>query len=288
MTGKQPPFLRCTDRAGFFHWPVAGFLLLVLAGAALVFEARVLVLGSIAVLSCLGTEAAGSILVSRQKYNWQDGQAVFRGLLLAVCLPPSAPLWLPVLAGFFGTVCGKIIFGGRSSVFFHPVLLAVLFAQACGWLGEYRFAGDYAPLLWWIGGLILARFGAVRLGAAMIFLLMSGAVFFVSGQNIAAEWMNPLSLLIAFLFLSEPGFAPGAANARRLYFALAGVCIGLSHTAGSILARDFAVLLLLRAMIPLFDLLLSRKPVMTRAFSTLSFYRERKLSDAARELKNGT
>lgn len=273
MTDKQPPFLRCSEGPGFFHWPAAAFLLILLLIAGFASDTRILGLGLIAVLACLGSDAAGSFFL-RQKYNWQDGQAVFHGLLLAICLPVSAPLWLPTVSGIFAIVCGKIIFGGRSLTFFHPVLLAVIFAGSCGWLGnEAAVLLDSAPVLWWAGGLILARLGAVRLAPALLFLFLDAGTAFICGKSFAAEGMNPVSLLTAFLFLSEPGFSPGAKQARVLYAVLAGICIGFAHVCTSSLARDFAVLLLLRAMVPLFDLLLSRKPILTRTFSTLSFYR---------------
>jgi electron transport complex protein RnfD len=56
-----------------------------------------------------------------------DLSAVVTGILLAMNLPPSAPLWLPVVGGFVAMLLGKHIYGGIGSNPFNPALVARVF-----------------------------------------------------------------------------------------------------------------------------------------------------------------
>jgi electron transport complex protein RnfD len=60
-----------------------------------------------------------------------DGSAVVTGVLLALTLPPSLPLWMAFLGGMFGMVFGKLVFGGLGNNVFNPSLVGRAFLQAC-------------------------------------------------------------------------------------------------------------------------------------------------------------
>jgi Na+-transporting NADH:ubiquinone oxidoreductase subunit B len=49
------------------------------------------------------------------------------GLLLALTLPPTTPLWQAFLGAAFGTLFGQEVFGGPGMTFLHPVLLGRAF-----------------------------------------------------------------------------------------------------------------------------------------------------------------
>ena len=51
-----------------------------------------------------------------------DLSAALTGLLLAMTLPPSAPLWLPLVGTFFGIVIVKQLYGGIGKNFLNPAL----------------------------------------------------------------------------------------------------------------------------------------------------------------------
>lgn len=59
-----------------------------------------------------------------------DGSAVLTGLLFALTLPPSLPLWMVVVGVVFGMVVGKLAFGGLGSNLFNPALVGRAFLQA--------------------------------------------------------------------------------------------------------------------------------------------------------------
>ena len=56
-----------------------------------------------------------------------DLSALVTGLLLALNLPPSVPLWIPVLGGVFAIIIVKQLFGGLGQNFMNPALAARCF-----------------------------------------------------------------------------------------------------------------------------------------------------------------
>ena len=59
-----------------------------------------------------------------------DWSAAITGLLLALTLPPSFPLWMGVVAGFVAIAIGKALFGGLGNNVFNPALIGRAFVQA--------------------------------------------------------------------------------------------------------------------------------------------------------------
>lgn len=60
----------------------------------------------------------------------RDNTALLTGILLALTLPPSIPLWMAFLGGVMGIGLGKLIFGGLGKNFFNPALVGRAFLQA--------------------------------------------------------------------------------------------------------------------------------------------------------------
>lgn len=89
----------------FFGWGV--LINMVLAGAACV-------LAEAAVLAVRGRPIAATLA---------DNSALLTGLLLALCLPPLAPWWLPVLGSLFAIVIAKHLYGGLGYNPFNPAMI---------------------------------------------------------------------------------------------------------------------------------------------------------------------
>lgn len=53
-----------------------------------------------------------------------DGSALLTAVLLAMSLPPHAPLWLAALGGLFAVALGKQAYGGLGQNLFNPAMLA--------------------------------------------------------------------------------------------------------------------------------------------------------------------
>jgi len=59
-----------------------------------------------------------------------DGSAAITGLLLALVLPPSLPLWMAALGAFVAIGLGKQLFGGLGHNIFNPALVGRAFLMA--------------------------------------------------------------------------------------------------------------------------------------------------------------
>lgn len=80
----------------------------------------------ITVAACVLTELGFELLV-KKPITIGDFSAVVTGLLLALNLPVSAPLWIGALGGLFAILVVKMLFGGLGQNFMNPALGARCF-----------------------------------------------------------------------------------------------------------------------------------------------------------------
>jgi len=110
-------------------WSVVLALLPAVFAAVYFFKARALSVILAAVVGAVLTEYIFQ-RVRNKKIMIKDGSAVVTGLLLALTLPPSIPLW----TAFFGSVVaiglGKQVFGGIGQNPFNPALVGRAFLTA--------------------------------------------------------------------------------------------------------------------------------------------------------------
>ncbi len=70
-----------------------------------------------------------------------DFSAVVTGLLLALNLPVSVPLWIPAVGSIFAIIVVKQLFGGIGRNFMNPALAARVFLFAWPYLNSYPKQG---------------------------------------------------------------------------------------------------------------------------------------------------
>ena len=105
-----------------------------------VFGGRALAVMAVSVIACVGFEAASQFLLHRP-VTIRDLSAVVTGLLLAMNLPVSVPLWMPAVGAFFAIVVVKQLFGGIGCNFVNPALAARVFLFS--WASEMTaFSAD--------------------------------------------------------------------------------------------------------------------------------------------------
>ncbi len=80
----------------------------------------------ITIASCVLTELAFELIL-KKKVTIGDFSAIVTGLLLALNLPVSAPLWIGVIGGVFAILVVKMLFGGLGQNFMNPALGARCF-----------------------------------------------------------------------------------------------------------------------------------------------------------------
>ncbi|MDR0584582.1 MAG: RnfABCDGE type electron transport complex subunit D, partial [Treponema sp.] len=66
-------------------------------------------------------------LVTKQDNRTGDLSAAVTGLLLALVIPPSTPLWITALGSVFAVIVAKEFFGGLGSNVFNPALIGRAF-----------------------------------------------------------------------------------------------------------------------------------------------------------------
>jgi len=100
------------------------------AGAAVYFFGYYAVLVIVAsVASAVLTEFV--IKKLRKRKFIMDGSAVVTGLLLALTLPPTIPLWMVVIGSVFSIAIVKEAFGGLGYNIFNPALAGRAFLSVC-------------------------------------------------------------------------------------------------------------------------------------------------------------
>ncbi len=122
-------------------------LLPAVAWSVYVFGARAALLTVISAGSCVLFEFLFNLLL-KKKQTVSDLSAVVTGLLLAMCLPVSVPLWLPVPGAAFAILIVKMLFGGIGKNVVNPALAArvFLFLSFPALLGTYTAAFDRLPV----------------------------------------------------------------------------------------------------------------------------------------------
>ena len=126
MKVSSNPHIRAnTTTSSIMMWVVIA--LLPAAGFGIYnFGLRALANILITIAACVLTELGFELLV-KKPITIGDFSAVVTGMLLALNLPVSAPLWIGVIGGIFAILVVKMLFGGLGQNFMNPALGARCF-----------------------------------------------------------------------------------------------------------------------------------------------------------------
>lgn len=78
------------------------------------------------VLACVLSEYAFETLMGKP-VTISDGSALVTGMILGLNMPPTIPLWIPVLGGVFAIIVVKQLYGGLGQNWMNPALAARCF-----------------------------------------------------------------------------------------------------------------------------------------------------------------
>lgn len=106
------------------------------------YGSRALWLMVISVLTAVFCEHVGAHLI-KSLPTLRDLSAVVTGLLVALCLPVSVPVWVVILASSFAILAAKLPFGNARSVLFSPAAAGLAFVTIC--FPDYVFAYPAIP-----------------------------------------------------------------------------------------------------------------------------------------------
>lgn len=106
------------------------------------FGLRALAVIIITTLTAVATEALYE-LAMKKKITISDGSAIVTGLLLALNLPHSIPLWMAMLGAVFAILVVKMLFGGLGQNFMNPALAArcFLLLSFTGYMTKFTLDG---------------------------------------------------------------------------------------------------------------------------------------------------
>ena len=197
--------------------------------------------------------------VFKRKYTFKDGSAVVTGLLLALSVSPSTPLYALAASAAVGIIFGKQVFGGFPKNLFNPTLFGRLFlvlafpTAMSPWLTPIDMVSSATPLqtfraegvmtpIWDlfignIGGsigevsafalilggayLIYKKFANWRLPAGYLSAMVVMAL--LVGQNPLFHIFSGSAILAAFFMVTDPATSPKSNNGRWLF----GIGVGL-------------------------------------------------------------
>lgn len=126
---SSPPHIRDRDDSTRIMWWVAIALLFPSAAAVYFFGVPALLLIIFTTLFAVLAEALFQI-VARQPVTVRDGSAAVTGLLLALIVPPTLPLWMAAIGAMIAVILVKGLFGGLGFNIFNPALVARAFLLA--------------------------------------------------------------------------------------------------------------------------------------------------------------
>jgi Na+-translocating ferredoxin:NAD+ oxidoreductase subunit D len=206
----------------------------------------------VGVIVAVGSEALFQFAFKR-KYTFKDGGAIVTGLLLALSVSPSTPLYALAAATFVGVVFGKQVFGGFPKNLFNPALFGRLFlvlafptamspwltpvdmVSAATPLQVFRATGATTSILNLFIGNIGGSIGevsalALLLGGAFLirekfvnwripagYLSAMAVVALLAGQNPLFHLFSGSAMLAAFFMATDPATSPKSNEGRWIF-----------------------------------------------------------------------
>lgn len=203
-TVSSSPHIRSKDNISNIMRDVLIALLPATAAGIYFFKTQALLVILVSVFSCVGAEALWQ-KATGQKIKVGDYSAAVTGLLLAFNMPPSVPLWIPVVGGAFAIIIVKQFFGGLGQNFMNPALAARAFLLASwpvlmtNWtvdgvasattLGLLKEGGDALPSLW---NLFIGNVGGC-IGETSAAALIIGGLYLLYRRIIS--WRIPVTYI---------------------------------------------------------------------------------------------
>ena len=123
LTTASSPHVRGDFRTSRIMLDVVLALLPALAVGVWVLGIRALAVVLVSAVSAVAAEWLYS-LVTKTRNTIADGSALVTGVLLAMTLPHTVPLWLPAVGSVFAIVFVKALCGGLGQNIFNPALAA--------------------------------------------------------------------------------------------------------------------------------------------------------------------
>ncbi len=126
---SNPPHLRSDQSLRVIMWSVVIALMPSTIYALSLYGIGILFVMSASIGAAVAAEAVFQLLM-KKPLTITDGSAVITGLLLAMNVPPDAPVWMVAIGAVFAIIIPKQLFGGIGFNIFNPALAARAFLLA--------------------------------------------------------------------------------------------------------------------------------------------------------------
>lgn len=251
MEGKfrvsSSPHIRSKDTVSNIMRDVVIALLPATLYGIYIFGTNAAMLVIAAVLAAVATEA-GIQKLKKTKVTINDYSAIVTGLLVALNIPSTAPIWLPIIGSMFAIAIVKQVFGGLGHNFMNPALgaRAMLMAswpvQMTAWVTPGADAVSHPTPLGIIGeglstelpklmDVVLGQTGGC-IGETSAALLIAGGIYLmfrkVISYRIPAFYIGTV-LIMTFLL-----------NGFDLYMAVYNLFLGGLMLGAFFMATDYA------------------------------------------------
>ena len=287
---SSSPHLRSSHTTGREMYNVILSLLPATIFAVFHFGLYTLLVILCSIASCMATEFVFNMITHR-KNSLTDCSAVVTGILLALVIPPSIPLYAPILGGVFAILVTKCFFGGLGQNFMNPALagrafLLISFGKV---MTDYSYDtvsgatplaqlanGETIDILDMFLGHAMGHIGvsicALLIGA--VFLLVSGtitweipvsciAVFLVMMGLFGGQGFDPMFLaahfcggglvLGAFFMATDPVTSPMTRTGQLIYGALVGALAALFRFYSGMADGMSYAIIISNLVVPLLD-----------------------------------
>ena len=148
LIASSSPHIRSKDNTRSIMLDVIIALLPALVMSIYVFGVRALAMVLVSVAACVFWEWAYRKLLKKPQ-SIGDLSAVVTGILLAFVCPPTTPVWMLIIGGFFSIVVVKQLYGGIGCNFVNPALVgrAMLLASYASAMTHWVGFGSKLPLV---------------------------------------------------------------------------------------------------------------------------------------------
>ena len=256
-------------------------LLLPTASGIYFFGYRALLVILVSVLFAILTEVLVKKLRGRPFI--MDGSAIITGLLLALVLPPTIPLWMVAVGSIFSIAIVKEAFGGLGHNIFNPVLGGRAFLTACfsvemtTWIKPMGFAADAIvtkiPLdesfVWswrWVARFALYKGGAllalkiIDWRVPLAFVGTVAVLGLVMGADPIFQMLAGGLMLGAFFMATDPVTSPITHRGRIIFGIGCGVLTIIIRRFGGMPEGVYYAILFMNAVTPLIDRYVKVRP----------------------------
>lgn len=130
LNAKPFPHIRAEERSPMLMLDTAIALIPPFFMACFYYGFRSLILGLHTVVAALLANVLSNLL-SGKGIQWWDVSPIVTGMIIALMMPASIPIYVPVVAAVFAILVAKFPYGGTGNNLFNPAAAGLAFVSLC-------------------------------------------------------------------------------------------------------------------------------------------------------------